>query len=346
MSTEEATMTRKDFQSDQEVRWCPGCGDYAILSAVQSVLPELGLPKEKFVVVSGIGCSSRFPYYVDTYGFHSIHGRAPAIATGLKVTRPDLQVWIATGDGDAMSIGGNHFIHLLRRNVGVKVLMFNNRIYGLTKGQYSPTSEVGKKTKSTPFGSIDNPFHPLSLAIGAGATFVARTVDIFMGHLKETLQRAADHQGTAFIEIYQNCNIFNDRAFAYMTDKGARDEQTLYIEQGKPLVFGKERERGIRQRGADLEVVELDGSLGPDDCLVWDESRPNPALAFLLAQMEPPEFPTPIGVFRAVETPTYDREVVAQLESARESRGEGTLEDLIYSGDLWEVGEDGAISGR
>jgi 2-oxoglutarate ferredoxin oxidoreductase subunit beta len=309
------------------------------------VLPELGIPREKFVVVSGIGCSSRFPYYMDTYGFHSIHGRAPAIATGLKTARPDLDVWIATGDGDAMSIGGNHFIHLLRRNVGVKVLMFNNRIYGLTKGQYSPTSEVGKKTKSTPFGSVDNPFHPLSLAIGAGATFVARTVDIFMPHMKETFLRAARHQGTAYVEIYQNCNIFNDRAFAYMTDKEVRDDQTLFIEHGKPLVFGKDASKGIRLRGTDLDVIELGGSIGPEDCLVWDEDRANPALAFLLAQMGPPDFPTPIGVFRAVEQPCYESAVVEQIEHAIESRGAGKLEELIYSGDVWQVDEQGRVSG-
>ncbi|HXO40269.1 MAG TPA: 2-oxoacid:ferredoxin oxidoreductase subunit beta, partial [Thermoanaerobaculia bacterium] len=222
-------LSKKDFQTDQEVRWCPGCGDYAILSAVQQVFPELGIPREKFVVVSGIGCSSRFPYYMNTFGFHSIHGRAPAVATGLKLARPELEVWIATGDGDAMSIGGNHLIHILRRNVGVKILMFNNRIYGLTKGQYSPTSEPGKRTKSTPFGSIDMPFNPLALALGAGATFVARSVDVFQQHLKETLRRAAQHRGTAFVEIYQNCNIFNDKAFGYMTEKETRDEQTVQL---------------------------------------------------------------------------------------------------------------------
>ena len=346
MSTEQATLTRKDFQSDQEVRWCPGCGDYAVLAAVQSVLPELGIEKERLVMISGIGCSSRFPYYMNTFGFHSIHGRAPAIATGLKTSRPDLDVWVATGDGDAMSIGGNHFIHLLRRNVDVKLLMFNNRIYGLTKGQYSPTSEVGKRTKSSPLGSVDNPFHPLSLAIGAGATFVARTVDIFVGHMKETLRRAAAHKGTAYIEIYQNCNIFNDRAFAYMTDRELREEQTLYIEHGKPLVFGKDESKGIRLRGTDLEVIELGNGVGPEDCLVWDEDRQNPALAFLLAQLGPPDFPTPIGIFRAVDAPPYDAEVVSQLEHAVETRGQGTLKDLIYSGDIWEVGEDGAVISR
>ncbi len=334
---EAPTLTKKDFQSDQEVRWCPGCGDYAILAAVQSVFPELGIPKEKLVVVSGIGCSSRFPYYMNTYGFHSIHGRAPAIATGLKVTRPDLEVWIATGDGDAMSIGGNHLIHVLRRNVGVKILMFNNRIYGLTKGQYSPTSEVGKRTKSTPFGSIDRPFNPAALALGAGATFVARTVDIFQPHLKAVLKRAAEHRGSAFVEIYQNCNIFNDKAFEYMTDKEGRVERTLYLEHGKPVVWGGETKRGLRLAGIEPEIVTLGDGVTEDDCLVWDERRPNPALAFMAAQLLPPEFPTPLGVLRAVDEPAYDAEVVAQVEHEVERAGQTRLEDLLYSGDTWTV---------
>ncbi len=346
MSTEaeQQVLTKKDFQSDQEVRWCPGCGDYAVLSAVQTVFPELGVPREKFVVISGIGCSSRFPYYVDTYGFHSIHGRAPAIATGLKVARPELEVWIATGDGDAMSIGGNHLIHTLRRNVGVKILMFNNRIYGLTKGQYSPTSEVGKRTKSTPFGSVDNPFNPLSLAIGSSATFVARSVDIYQPHLREVLRRAAAHRGSAFIEVYQNCNIFNDRAFAYMTDKEARDDGAVYLEHGQPLVFGKDKSRGIRLNGTKLEVVELGHGVGAEDCLVWDETDPNPAVAFMAAQMGPPGFPTPLGVLRAVEEPVYEDGVVGQIQHEIEASGEGTLEDLIYSDELWTVGADGKVS--
>jgi 2-oxoglutarate ferredoxin oxidoreductase subunit beta len=338
MSDSTATLTKKDFQTDQEVRWCPGCGDYAILSAVQTVFPELGVPKEKLVVVSGIGCSSRFPYYMNTYGFHSIHGRAPAIATGLKMSRPELEVWIATGDGDALSIGGNHLIHVLRRNVGVKILMFNNRIYGLTKGQYSPTSEVGKRTKSTPQGSVDRPFNPLALALGAGATFVARTVDIFQPHLKEILRRAAEHQGSAFVEIYQNCNIFNDKAFEYMSDKEGRVERTLYLEHGKPLVWGEARRRGIRLRGLTPEVVDLDGNgASEDDCLVWDEAAESPALAFLAAQLLPPELPTPIGVFRAVDAPRYDEETLAQVERAVGEKGPGTLEDLLYSGETWQV---------
>jgi 2-oxoglutarate/2-oxoacid ferredoxin oxidoreductase subunit beta len=340
-------LTKKDFQSNQEIRWCPGCGDYAILSAVQQVFPELGIPREKFVVVSGIGCSSRFPYYMDTYGFHSIHGRAPAVATGLKMARPDLEVWIATGDGDAMSIGGNHLIHTLRRNVGVKILMFNNRIYGLTKGQYSPTSEIGKRTKSTPAGSVDYPFNPLSLAIGAGATFVARSVDIFQQHLRDTLRRAAEHKGTAFVEIYQNCNIFNDKAFTYMTEKDLRDDNVLQLEHGKPLIFGKEKNRGIRMRGTEMEVVELGdgaGTAGPEDCLVWDERLDNPATAFLAAQLLPPHFPTALGVFRSVELASYESRVVAQMDQEVARLGQGKLDDLLRSGDTWTVGETPSVS--
>ncbi|MBV8201469.1 MAG: 2-oxoacid:ferredoxin oxidoreductase subunit beta [Acidobacteria bacterium] len=338
-----APLSKKDFQTDQEVRWCPGCGDYAILSAVQQVFPELGIPREKFVVVSGIGCSSRFPYYMNTFGFHSIHGRAPAVATGLKLARPELEVWIATGDGDSMSIGGNHLIHVLRRNVGVKILMFNNRIYGLTKGQYSPTSEAGKRTKSTPFGSIDTPFNPLALALGAGATFVARSVDIFQQHLKETLRRAAQHRGTAFVEIYQNCNIFNDKAFGYMTEKETREEHTVQLEHGKPLVFGKRRNRGIRLRGAVLEAFEIGSEAMAqngriDDCLVWDEKVESPALAFLAAQLLPPGLPTALGVLRAVERPSYESGVVEQIHGVEKLRP-GKLEDLLTAGDTWTVGE-------
>lgn len=345
MPTEAPTLTKKDFQSDQEVRWCPGCGDYAILSAMQTVLPKLGLPKEKFVMISGIGCSSRFPYYIDSYGFHSIHGRAPAIATGLKLARPDLQVWVATGDGDAMSIGGNHLIQILRRNVGVKILLFNNRIYGLTKGQYSPTSEVGKRTKSTPFGSLDTPFNPLALALGSGASFVARSVDIYQKHLREVLMRAAEHEGTALIEIYQNCNIFNDHAFEYMTDKGVRDDETLYLEHGQPMVFGKEKDRGVRLAGTELEVVRFADGFSADDCLTWDEAAASPTLAFMMAQMLPPTMPTPIGILRAVDQPVYDALAVQQIEHEVESQGPGKIEDLLYSGELWKVAEDGSVSG-
>ena len=344
MTIASPTLTKKDFQTDQEVRWCPGCGDYAILSAVQAVFPELGIPKERFVVVSGIGCSSRFPYYMNTYGFHTIHGRAPAVATGLKISRPDLEVWIATGDGDALSIGGNHLIHTLRRNVGVKILMFNNRIYGLTKGQYSPTSEVGKRTKSTPYGSIDYPFNALSVAIGSGATFVARSVDIFQAHLKETLKAAAAHKGTAFVEIYQNCNIFNDKAFAPITDKESRDESAVYLEQGKPLIFGKGKTKGIRLNGTELEVIDLTAGFSADDCLVWDETRLNPAIAVMIAQMGPPNFPTPLGVLRRVDVPSFESGVIGQIERETERKGAGSLDKLLRSGDMWTVHEDGTVS--
>jgi len=346
MATETTTptLTKKDFQSDQEVRWCPGCGDYAILSAVQQVFPDLGIPRERFVVVSGIGCSSRLPYYMNTFGFHSIHGRAPAVATGIKLARPELEVWIATGDGDAMSIGGNHFIHTLRRNVGVKVLMFNNRIYGLTKGQYSPTSELGKKTKSTPMGSVDYPFNPLSLALGSGATFVARSVDIFQQHLKDVLRQAAQHKGTAFVEIYQNCNIFNDKAYTYMTEKEVKDDNVLYLEQGKPLVYGKNKDKGIRMRGTQMEVIHLGDGFTADDCVVWDAHLENPATAFLAAQLLPPHFPTAVGVFRNVTLPTYEDMLVDQIRHETERLGDGTLEQLLQGGDTWTVADHGAAS--
>jgi 2-oxoglutarate ferredoxin oxidoreductase subunit beta len=346
MSTETAApaLTKKDFQSDQEVRWCPGCGDYAILSAVQQVFPELGIPREKFVVVSGIGCSSRFPYYMNTFGFHTIHGRAPAVATGIKLAHPELEVWIATGDGDAMSIGGNHLIHTLRRNVGVKILMFNNRIYGLTKGQYSPTSELGKRTKSTPAGSVDYPFNPLSLALGAGATFVARSVDIFQTHLRDTLRRAAQHQGTAYVEIYQNCNIFNDKAFTYMTEKEAKDDNVLYLEHGKPLVFGKNKDKGICMRGTQMQVVHFGDGVRPEDCVVWDEAVENPATAFLAANLLPPEFPTALGVFRNVAHAPYEQLVVEQIQHETERLGVGKLDDLLRKGDTWTVGEQPAAA--
>jgi 2-oxoglutarate ferredoxin oxidoreductase subunit beta len=335
MASAEATLTRKDFQSDQDVRWCPGCGDYAILKAVQSIFPSFGIPKEKFVIVSGIGCSSRFPYYMDTFGFHTIHGRAPAVATGLKTSRPDLEVWVVTGDGDALSIGGNHLIHTLRRNVGLKILLFNNRIYGLTKGQYSPTSEVGKKTSSTPFGSLDTPFNPLALALGAGASFVARGVDVFQKPLTELLQRAAAHEGTAFIEIYQNCNIFNDHAFAYMTGKDTRDNEVVHLRHGEPVVFGPGGSRGVRCRDLRLEVIDLGNGLTADDCLVWDET--DSTLAHLMAHMLPPAFPTPIGVLRSVPRPSFESSMTAQIEQAIEARGTGSLKDLLHSGDVWTV---------
>jgi len=330
--------TKKDFQTDQEVRWCPGCGDYAILSAVQSVFPELGIPREKFVIVSGIGCSSRFPYYMNTYGFHSIHGRAPAVATGLKITHPELEVWVATGDGDSLSIGGNHTIHMLRRNVGIKVLMFNNRIYGLTKGQYSPTSEFGKKTKSTPYGSPDRPFHPLSLALGADATFVARSVDVFQPHLKATVKRAAAHKGAAFIEILQNCNIFNDGAWESVVEKEVRDDHIIALEHGKPLIFGKNKDKGIRMNGLELEVVQLGNGIAEKDLIVHDEKNENPAYAFLLSRMDStPGFPTPIGVLRAVDAPRYEDVLAGQIRDVVAKRGKGDLAKLLQQGDTWEV---------
>jgi 2-oxoglutarate/2-oxoacid ferredoxin oxidoreductase subunit beta len=331
--------TRKDFQTDQEVRWCPGCGDYAILSGVQSVFADLGIPREKFVFISGIGCSSRFPYYMNTFGFHTIHGRAPAIATGVKVVRPDLDVWVATGDGDSLSIGGNHTIHMLRRNVGLKVLLFNNKIYGLTKGQYSPTSEVGKKTKSTPYGTTDRPFNPISLAIGSEATFVARSVDVFQQHLKDTLKKAAVHKGSAYVEILQNCNIFNDGAWIDLTERDARSEHIVQLEHGKPLIFGKNRDKGIRLSGFDLEVVQLGNGVSEKDLLVHDEKHPRPAYAFLLAHMEMrPGFPTPIGVLRAWDdVPTYENLINEQIRQVQAKRGKGDLDKLLQAGDIWEV---------
>jgi 2-oxoglutarate ferredoxin oxidoreductase subunit beta len=334
-----ATLTKKDFESDQEVRWCPGCGDYAILRAAQQLFPTLGIPRENFVIVSGIGCSSRFPYYMNVYGFHGIHGRAPAIATGLKVSRPELSVWVITGDGDALSIGGNHLIHALRRNVDLKIVMFNNRIYGLTKGQYSPTSERGKVTKSTPFGSVEHPFNPLSVALGAEATFVARSVDVYTEHLKGILAAASKHRGSAFVEVYQNCNIFNDGAFDFMTPKAIRDDHQVALEHGKPLVFGKNLDKGIRLRGLEPEVVDLAApGATRDDLLVHDAHAENPSLAFVLSRLEPPAMPTPIGIFRQVEQPTFDLGMNDQIAAAIDKRGRGNLEALLDTGDTWVVG--------
>ncbi len=331
------TLTKKDFVTDQEVRWCPGCGDYAILAAVQQVFPELGVPRENFVVVSGIGCSSRFPYYMNTYGFHSIHGRAPAVATGIKIANPKLSVWIATGDGDALSIGGNHIIHLMRRNVDVKVLLFNNRIYGLTKGQYSPTSELGKKTKSSPYGTVDRPFNPIALALGAGATFVARTVDVFAPHIKEVLKRAAEHKGTAYVEVFQNCNIYNDGAWEPYREKELRDDNLLPLAHGEPLVFGKSRDRGVRLAGCFRpEVVRLGNGVTEKDLLVHDEKAPL-GYAVMLARMEGPEFPMPVGVFRRVDEPVFDQGVERQLAEVTAQKGPGDLKKLLYSGELWEI---------
>ncbi|HEY6277368.1 MAG TPA: 2-oxoacid:ferredoxin oxidoreductase subunit beta [Streptosporangiaceae bacterium] len=331
-------LTTKDFKSDQEVRWCPGCGDYAILAAFQAFLPELGIPRENLVIVSGIGCSSRLPYYVDSYGMHSIHGRAPAIATGLAATRPDLSVWVITGDGDALSIGGNHLIHALRRNVNIKILLFNNRIYGLTKGQYSPTSELGKVTKSTPFGSLDTPFNPLSLAIGAEASFVARTIDSDRKHLTSVLQAAADQRGAAFIEIYQNCPIFNDDAFAPLTAPASRDDRLIRLEDGQPVRFGADGSQALRfGRYGSLEATPAAGA-DEGSLLVHDASLADPEYAFALSRLGGTDFThTPIGVFRKVARPSYDEMMAAQLEEARAKQGEGDLAALLAGPDTWQV---------
>ena len=337
MSTDLPVLTAADFASDQDVRWCPGCGDYAILAQMKKVLPQLGVPREKIVFVSGIGCSSRFPYYMNTYGIHGIHGRAPAIATGLKSARPDLQVWVITGDGDALSIGGNHFVHAIRRNPDIKVVMFNNRIYGLTKGQYSPTSPLGKVTKSTPMGVIDFPLNPLSVAIGCEATFVARSIDVNIKHLGEMLRRAGEHKGTAFVEVYQNCNVFNDGAWEYATSKETKSDAVVEIEHGKPLIFGKARNKGIRLNGTTPEIVELGKGIEEDDLLFHDERSPEPTLAYLLSRMRHPEFPEPIGVFRAVERPLYEVELNKQITEARAKRGDGDLNKLFNSGECWTV---------
>ncbi|WP_310742079.1 2-oxoacid:ferredoxin oxidoreductase subunit beta [Microbispora sp. H13382] len=336
----DAKQTMKDFKSDQEVRWCPGCGDYAILAAVQSFLPDLGLRRENIVFVSGIGCSSRFPYYLDTYGFHSIHGRAPAIATGLAASRPDLSVWVITGDGDALSIGGNHLIHALRRNVNLNILLFNNRIYGLTKGQYSPTSEIGKITKSTPMGSLDKPFNPISLAIGAEAGFVARTIDSDRKHLQSVLRQAAEHRGASLVEIYQNCNIFNDGAFDTLKDPATRDEITVKLEHGRPIVFGTgDNEQAVRlSPTGGLQVVPR-AQVADSEILVHDAHNVDPSLAFALSRLDEPAFKhVPIGVFRSVDRPSYDHLLNEQVQAATADKGTGSLADLLHGGDTWTIG--------
>ncbi|MCX5204896.1 2-oxoacid:ferredoxin oxidoreductase subunit beta [Streptomyces sp. NBC_00237] len=336
----EAQQTMKDFKSDQEVRWCPGCGDYAVLAAVQGFMPELGLAKENIVFVSGIGCSSRFPYYMNTYGMHSIHGRAPAIATGLASSRRDLSVWVVTGDGDALSIGGNHLIHALRRNVNLKILLFNNRIYGLTKGQYSPTSEVGKITKSTPMGSLDAPFNPVSLAIGAEASFVARTVDSDRKHLTEVLRQAADHPGTALVEIYQNCNIFNDGAFEVLKDKQQAEEAVIRLVHGQPIRFGADGAKGVVRdtQTGDLKVIAVTEE-NQSQILVHDAHTTSPTTAFALSRLADPDtlHHTPIGVFRSVERPVYDTLMADQLDTAIERDGKGDLAALLAGKDTWTV---------
>jgi len=331
-------LSRKDFVSDQEVRWCPGCGDYAILAQVQKVMPELGIKRENMVFVSGIGCSSRFPYYMNTYGFHGIHGRAPAIATGIKVANPELSVWVVTGDGDALSIGGNHLIHSIRRNLDINILLFNNRIYGLTKGQYSPTSEFGKRNKSAPYGVIDYPLNPLSVAIAAEATFVARAVDTHTAHLQMVVERAVRHKGVSFVEVYQNCNIFNDHAFDMFAVRDVKDDRMIAIEHGKPLIFGKERNRGIRMRSdMHLEVVEIGEGINENDLIVHDEKAPDSYLAYMLARMEYPDYPVPVGVFRDVEKPTYEDLLTGQVQTAIEKMGAGDLMKLLNAGDTWTI---------
>jgi len=329
-------LTKKDFVSDQDVRWCPGCGDYAILSQVQKVFPQLGVPKENFLVVSGIGCSSRFPYYMDTFGFHSIHGRAPAFATGAKLSNPDLSVWIATGDGDGMSIGGNHLIHILRRNIDVNILLFNNRIYGLTKGQYSPTSELGKVTSSTPMGSLDHPFNPPSLALGAQATFVARAIDTEQKHLAEVLKMAHEHKGTSFIEIYQNCNIFNDGAFSELTDKESKIDTQLILENSKPMLFGKDNSKGIILDGSKLKTVTINKTYTVDEILVHNQNNKN--LGMLLSEMTyDPDLPTPIGIIYKEEKETYDSLMEQQINKAKSKKGLMSMDQLLHSGNTWEV---------
>jgi len=330
-------LTVKDFQSDQDVRWCPGCGDYSILAQVQRVLPEFPHKKENFVAISGIGCSSRFPYYLNIYGVHGIHGRAPAIASGVKLANPKLDVWVATGDGDGLSIGGNHMIHMLRRNLNIKVLLFNNQIYGLTKGQFSPTSVLGQITKSTPMGVIDSPFIPVSLALGAQATLVARTMDRDPKHLQEMVRRAELHHGTSFVEIYQNCNVFNDGAFFRFTEKESKDDNIVYLNHGKPLVYGKDRSRGVRLNGFTPESVSLvDGKYSVNDLLVHDEK--DSTLAFILANMiHNPDMPRPMGVFLAVENPTYEDQLDNQIARAKSKKGEGDLQKLLDGEETWMI---------
>jgi len=338
------TLKPDDFKTDQEVRWCPGCGDYSILAQMKKALATLGVPREKMAFVSGIGCSSRFPYYMNTYGFHTIHGRAPTFATGLRLANPDIQVWVVTGDGDGLSIGGNHLIHALRRNVDIKVLLFNNEIYGLTKGQYSPASRPGTPSKTSPGGSFETPVRPLSIALAAEATFVARTIDIDVQHLVTTLQKAAAHKGSAFVEIYQNCKIFNDAVFEYATDKSVKANNVLYLEHGKPMVFGKDKNKGIRLNGLKPEVVDIGKDCSLDDVLTHDETAEEPTLAYLLSRfahdaskdaVKP--FPEPVGVLRNVRKPTYEELLDTRINEAIAKKGKGKLEDLFSAEDVWTV---------
>ena len=330
------TLSKKDFISDQDVRWCPGCGDYAILSQVQKVFPTLGIPKEKFLVVSGIGCSSRFPYYLDTFGFHSIHGRAPALATGAKIANPDLSVWIVTGDGDSMSIGGNHFIHVLRRNFDLNILLFNNQVYGLTKGQYSPTSEIGRISNSTPFGSVDYPFNPPLLALGAGGTFIARSIDREQKHLQGILHEAYKHKGTSFVEIYQNCWVFNDGAFASLTDREIKMETQLVLENHKPMIFGKNQDKGLTLKGSKLEVTTLNKKNSINEVMIHDEQ--NKIQGLLLSELTyDKNYPTPIGVLYREEKPTYETMLHNQLAQALKTKGKGDLDKLFNDSHTWKV---------
>ena len=333
-------LTAKDFVTDQEVRWCPGCGDYSILAQVQKVMPTLGIPKENIVMVSGIGCSSRFPYYMNTYGMHSIHGRATAIASGLKAARPELSVWIISGDGDSLSIGGNHTIHLLRRNFDVNLLIFNNQIYGLTKGQYSPTSEEQKITKSTPFGSIDHPFNPLALAMGADATFIARSMDRDVKHLQQILIRSNQHKGSSFVEIYQNCNIFNDGAFEIFTEKSSKADEALFLEHSKPLVFGATQNKGIKLDGFKPIVVEIGNGIGLDDLWIHDEKDFYKAQT-LVRMFDNPQnthhLPRPFGVFYQTDRPCYEDMMAMQIEEVIATKGKGDLDKLLKGKEIWEI---------
>jgi len=328
-------LRKADFVSKQTPRWCPGCGDYSILANVQKVMPELNIPRENIVFVSGIGCSSRFPYYMNTYGLHTIHGRAPAFATGLKVARPDLSVWIVTGDGDGLSIGGNQLLHMLRRNLDVNVLLFNNRIYGLTKGQYSPTSEQGKVTKSTPFGSPDIPLNPMLFALSAGATFIARTFDTDSKAMQDIFKAAAKHKGTSFVEIYQNCNIFNDGTFSAVYDRSEREDRILRLNHGKILVFGKDQNKGIRLRGLKPVIVDLDKDFNEKDLLIHDQFCEDSTLANLLSGFDYPEFPVPMGIIRQVESLTYGDKIEEQIKSQIEKNGVGNLEKLLRGNHVW-----------
>jgi len=341
-----APLTARDFKSDQTVRWCPGCGDYAILAAAQRVMPELGITREKIVFISGIGCSSRFPYYMNTYGIHSIHGRAPTLATGLLLADPDLTVFVVTGDGDGLSIGGNHTLHVCRRNLNVNILLFNNRIYGLTKGQYSPTSLPGHRTKSSPMGSVEQGLHPISVALASEATFVARAVDVQSKHLIEIMRQAVSHRGVSFIEIFQNCNIFNDKAWDHIVAPEVADDRQLFLAHGQPMIFGKQRDKGIRVNGMVPEVVSLDDT-PIDQILVHDAHAESPHLAFMLSRMDYPDFPVPTGVFRSVEKPTYEGAVLAQVAQATAAKGKGDLKQLYAATETWTVGgPNGKANGK